>query len=86
MALKRVNVILEKDTIKRLKKIITDLQIVYSVSPSDLIRFALFEIYGIPFNSCHTSSFRLKEEIDLFKTQKEKFSTTFKAKERRNLK
>jgi len=58
MALKRVNVFLEEETISELKKLIEGIKGKdscgwYSLTASDLIRFAIKEYYGIGERPIH---------------------------------
>lgn len=70
MALKRVNVCLEEETIPKLQKIAKGFESYYGVSASDLIRFALHEFYGIKFTSVHIWEDSLKEKIRKFKSKR----------------
>lgn len=70
MALKRVNVCLEEETIPQLQKIAKGFESYYGVSASDLIRFALHEFYGIKFTSVHIWENGLKEKIRKFRSKK----------------
>jgi len=63
MGLKRVDIFLEEGTIEHLKKFARKMDLFYSVTPSDLIRFALYKVYGIKFSSVHVSKERLEEKI-----------------------
>lgn len=58
MALKRVNVFLEEETMPKLKKLIERIKEkgsygLYSLTASDLIRFAIKECYGIGRGGIH---------------------------------
>jgi len=70
MALKRVNVYLEEETVPTLQKIARQFESYYGVSASDLIRFALHEFYGIKFTSVHIWEDGLKEKIRKFRSKK----------------
>lgn len=70
MALKRVNVCLEEETIPKLQEIARGFESYYGVSASDLIRFALYELYGIRFTSVHIWEDSLKEKIRNFRSKK----------------
>ncbi|MBA7523437.1 hypothetical protein ES705_15564 [subsurface metagenome] len=63
MALERASIMLEAGTIKELKEISKKIDNFYSVSASDLIRFALHEVYGVEFSSSHTWESNLRESI-----------------------
>jgi len=66
--LKRTNVFLEEETIPELKKIAKDIGY-YGISASDLIRYALKEVYGLPFSTTHVWEDRLKEGLKKFKSK-----------------
>jgi len=70
--LKRVNVFLLPETITRLnelrQKIRREFGSWYSVTSSDLIRFAIYKSYGIEFSSPHTSVAKLEEMLERIET------------------
>lgn len=67
MALERASIMLEAGTIKELKEISKKIDTLYSVSASDLIRFALHEVYGIKFSSAHTWENSLRRSLEEIK-------------------
>jgi len=72
MRLERANLLLEKGTMKRLKEICKQFDPAHSISASDLVRFALHEVYGIEFCSVHTWEDIIRKEVKHIK-EKEKF-------------
>lgn len=68
MTLKRTNVHLEKETMPELKKIAKEIRY-WGVSASDLIRYALKEVYGLPFNTTHVWVDRLKEGLKKYRSK-----------------
>ena len=72
MALERGEFRLERGTGKRLKEICKQFDPGHSVSASDLVRFALHEVYGIEFSSVHTWEDIIRKEVKHIK-EKEKF-------------
>jgi len=64
MAVERATVMLEAGTIKELKEIGKKIDHLWNVSASDLIRFALHEVYGMKFSSAHTWEDTLRRHLE----------------------
>ena len=67
MVLARTNIYLEPETKKKLEEIAQGLRPAFSVTVSDLVRFALHEVYGIKFRPIHIWERDLKKKIQIIK-------------------
>lgn len=72
LKMKRTNVLLQPNTMERLKEICKQFPPIHRISASDLVRFALYEVYGIDFISVHTWGESIRNELKFIK-EKEKF-------------
>jgi len=72
LKVKRTNVLLGPSTMERLKEICKQFHPIHRISASDLVRFALYEVYGINFISVHTWGDSIRKELRFIK-EKEKF-------------